>query len=97
MQTSLTAALDVEVGDPEADKGLALLALADSLGLSRGQILALGDNGNDLGMLRLSGLAAAMANATPAVLAAAHYVTDSNEDDGAAKLIEALLARKHSF
>ena len=97
VQTSLTAALDVEVGDPEADKGLALLALADSLGLSRGQILALGDNGNDLGMLRLSGLAAAMANATPAVLAAAHYVTDSNEDDGAAKLIEALLARKHSF
>ena len=94
VRTALTAALDVEVGDPAADKGLALLALADSLGVSRGQILALGDNGNDLGMLREAGLAAAMANATPEVLAAADYVTDSNENDGAAKLIEALLARK---
>ena len=33
-----------------------------------------------------------MGNATADVLAAADYVTDSNESDGAAKVIEALLA-----
>ena len=92
VQTSLTAALDVEVGDPAADKGLAILALARSLGLEREQILAIGDNGNDLGLLRAAGLAVATGNATADVLAAADYVTDSNESDGAAKVIEALLA-----
>ena len=92
VQTSLTAAYDVEVGHPEADKGLAVLELARSLGIAREQILAIGDNGNDLGMLRAAGLSVAMSNATEDVLRIADYVTDSNEDDGAAKVLEAILA-----
>ncbi len=94
VQTSLTAALDVEVGDPAADKGLAVLALARFLGMGREQILAFGDNGNDLGLLRAAGLAVAMGNAAEDVRRAADYVTDSNEDDGAAKVIEALLSAR---
>ena len=91
VRTVLTAARDVEVGSPEADKGLALQELAHRLGIEKRQILAIGDNENDLGMLREAGCAVAMGNATPAVLREADYITDTNENDGAAMVIEALL------
>jgi hydroxymethylpyrimidine pyrophosphatase-like HAD family hydrolase len=46
---------------------------------------------NDLPMLRFAGRAIAVANAHPAVLEVAHEVTASNEDDGVAQMIEALV------
>ena len=90
-RTVLTAATDVEVGSPQADKGLALNALAKALGIPRSQILAIGDNDNDLGMLREAGTAVAMGNATAAVKAMASYTTASNQDDGVAIVIESLI------
>ena len=91
VQTVLTAARDVEVGSPEADKGKALTHLAARLGIRREEIIAFGDNENDLGMFCAAGTAVAMANASETVRQAAHCVTDSNEEDGVAKGIEALL------
>lgn len=91
VQTVLTAETHVEIGSKYADKGLALSVLAEMLGIEKGEILALGDNENDLGMFRAAGLCAAMGNGTESAKAQADFITDSNACDGAAKLIERLL------
>ena len=90
VNTVLTAPTDVEVGSPLADKGQALTALANKLGISRRQILAIGDNDNDLGMLRAAGTAVAMGNATESVKAMADFTAPSNNEDGVASVLEAL-------
>lgn len=91
VQTVLTAITDVEVGSRQADKGLALDDLAQRLCIAKEEILAIGDNENDLGMLRSSGITVAMGNATDSVMEMAMILTDTNEEDGAAKIIEKIL------
>ena len=91
VKTVLTAITDVEVGSPWADKGLALDDLSVTLGIDKEEILAIGDNENDLGMLRSAGIAVAMGNATDSVKQMAQILTDTNEEDGAAKVIEKIL------
>ncbi len=88
VKTILTGAMDIEVGDPGADKGEAMLRLARILGIRPEEILALGDNSNDLEMLRLAGIGVAMGNGTQSAAEAADCVTGSNQEDGAAAAIE---------
>ena len=83
--------LNLEIGHPEADKGLAFLDLARLLGIDRADTLAVGDDGNDLGLLRAAGTAVAMGNATDEVKRACAWVTEDNEHDGAAKAIERII------
>jgi hydroxymethylpyrimidine pyrophosphatase-like HAD family hydrolase len=56
-------------------------------------VVAVGDMPNDVAMLQWAGRAYAVANAHAAVLAVADEVLPSNDDDGVATLINALLAR----
>lgn len=88
VRTVLTADRDVEIGAITADKGIALSELASALHINRDEILAIGDNENDLGMLHAAGTAIAMGNSTPSVKQMADLVTDSNEAEGVAKVIE---------
>ena len=74
------------------DKARAVEAACAALGLSPGQLAAIGDAENDIAMLRLAGIGIAMGNATRAVIAAADRVTGTNAHDGAAQAIDALLA-----
>lgn len=83
--------MDIEVGAPGADKGEAVTELAGMLGISREQILAIGDNTNDLGMLKAAGICAVMGNAPEAVKQMADLTADHNDRDGAAKIIEQFL------
>ena len=83
--------LNMEIGHPEADKGLAFLDLARSLGIDRIDTLAIGDDGNDLGLLRAAGTAVAMGNATDEVKRACAWITADNDHDGAAMVIEKIL------
>lgn len=73
---------------PEATKGRGLAVLAQYLGLTRSQIMGIGDSYNDLEMFNHTGLAVAMANAEAPVRAAAHYVTASNEEGGVALALQ---------
>lgn len=75
---------NLEANAPGVDKGTALLALAARLGLTREQVMACGDSGNDQKMLAAAGLGVAMGNAEPAVRAAADAVTATNQEDGVA-------------
>lgn len=87
----LTGEQYYEITSPEADKSHGLAALAESLGIDRSQIAAIGDGPNDTGMFALAGHSYAMGNAAPVVQAAAAKVTRSNTEDGLAAAIQELL------
>lgn len=72
-------------------KAKALRAVAGELGVARHEVMAIGDNDNDVEMLQWAGIAVAMGNATPAALAVADYVTDHHDADGAANAIHRLI------
>jgi len=76
---------------PDVSKGNALIKLATDLGIKAEEVVAFGDNHNDIGMLRFAGLGIAMGNAHDEVKAAANYVTVSNAEDGVAAAIEELI------
>jgi len=78
----------LEFMHPEATKGHALRALAEKFGISRDEIMALGDSYNDLDMLRFAGMGIAMGNAPAEVKREADYVTGTNNNDGVAEAIE---------
>ena len=80
-----------EILDPSASKANALEWVAGTLGVSPGEIIAFGDNEIDLSMLEYAGFSVAVSNSIPAVIAAADYVTDSNNDDGVANAIHKLV------
>ena len=87
-EVSASNAVGIEVNAKGVDKAVGLLELGRRLGLGPENILACGDSGNDLPMLRAVGAGVAMGNASPEAKAAARFVTDSNDADGAAKAIE---------
>lgn len=74
------------------NKGAGLRAAAEALGLTRSEVMAVGDGHNDLPMLRWAGLSVAMGNGSPEVRAAAGFVTESCERSGLAIALEKLLA-----
>jgi Cof subfamily protein (haloacid dehalogenase superfamily) len=80
---------------PGCSKGAALHSLASIRGLERDQIMAIGDNLNDLEMLEYAGRAVVMANASVEILALAGQrgweITASNDDDGVALAVEEAL------
>ena len=82
---------NIEFNASGADKGRALLALAEYLGIPREKTMAFGDGTNDLSMLTAAGCGVAMGNAHPSVKAAAKLVTADNDSDGVALVIEKLL------
>ena len=88
VKTFFTAPEDVEVVANGADKGIALMGLAAHLGIERANVLAMGDNANDLAMLRAAGVSVAMGNAFEEVKKASMMVTASNEEDGVALILE---------
>jgi Cof subfamily protein (haloacid dehalogenase superfamily) len=69
-------------------KDAALRGLLAEAGIAPRDLLAVGDDLNDLGMLRLAGRGVAMGNAPPAVKDAAHEVTGTNDDLGLAATLE---------
>ena len=80
-----------EVAAWGVNKGYALTRLYRSLGLEAAQCLAFGDAHNDLPMFGCVGTSVAMRNASAEVQRAASQVSASNDEDGVALVIEALL------
>ncbi len=75
---------NIEINAVNAHKGAALARFAEAIGLSAADCIAFGDGLNDLTMIETAGTGVAMANACPEVLAAADFVTLSNDEDGVA-------------
>lgn len=77
----------VELLPMGATKGTALAYVLGHLGISSEQVIAFGDNFNDVDMIRHAGLGVAMANGPEAVQSAADYVTATNDQDGVAQAL----------
>lgn len=79
---------NIEIMPAGVDKGSGIRDMARLLGVPMEQVMALGDEGNDIPMLKAAGYGIAMGNASEEAKAAARYVTDTNENCGFAKAIE---------
>lgn len=82
----------LEVLPHEATKANGLRWLCEYYKLSPNQVVAFGDNYNDLDMLEWAGLGVAMGNAVPEAKAVADLVTADRDKDGVAQVLERLLA-----
>ncbi len=78
----------IELNSTNASKGNALYILCEKLGIQLENVLAIGDNENDISMLQAAGISAAMENAEDDVKQAAKFVAGNNEEDGAAHFLE---------
>ena len=81
----------IEISHRDAGKHSGVRYVAELLGLSSEEIAAFGDGDNDADMLSYVGCGIAMANASPACLAAADHVTLDHRDDGVAHGIYEIL------
>ena len=82
----------LEVSAEGVNKATGLARYAGLLGIERHEVMAFGDNRNDVELLRWAGIGVAVANALPEARAAADEVTLSCADDGVGVRIERLLA-----
>jgi len=82
--------LVADVQPPSRGKGEALRVLEERYGIQSERVVAVGDADNDLPMLEQAGLAVAMENSMPRVLACADRVIGSNNSDTLAELVDEL-------
>ncbi|MGV0743193.1 HAD family hydrolase [Mycolicibacterium sp. XJ870] len=78
----------IEVVPLGISKATGIAQLAGPLGLTDADIVAFGDMPNDVPMLRWARRGVAMGNAHPEAVAAADEVTETNADDGVARVLE---------
>lgn len=78
---------NLEISAVKATKGEGLKCLCSYLGINLNECMALGDQSNDLSMLKLAGISVAMGNAKEEVKNVADWVTTSNDLDGVAMAI----------
>lgn len=85
---------NIELTHLHANKGEALLKLADYLGVDQSSTMACGDMLNDLSMIEAAGIGVAMGNAAPEVKAKADYITEDCDHNGVGKAIAELVLGK---
>ena len=78
-------------------KGDVLTRLAEHLGIEMSRTVAVGDYNNDVSMLRAAAVGVAVSNASEEALAAADYVTVSNEEHAIARIISDIEDGRISF
>lgn len=78
----------LEITSKEASKVVSIRELESFFQVKRDQVLAIGDNHNDMSMIEYAGIGIAMGNAPQIVKEAADYVTNSNDEDGLAIALE---------
>ncbi|MFD1172668.1 Cof-type HAD-IIB family hydrolase [Oceanobacillus picturae] len=83
--------VNLEFNHPDAQKGIALEELAKNMGIEMKDVMTLGDNFNDVSMLKMAGRGVAMGNAVEEIKALCQYTTKSNDEHGVAYAIEEML------
>lgn len=80
-----------EMTSSQTSKGIALKHLCAHLDVELSDVAVIGDNYNDLSMIKIAGIKGAMANAVENVKSIADYIAPSNDEDGAAKFLYHLM------
>src|SRR5688572_23927705 len=83
----------LEVFDPSVNKWEGILHVARKHGIRGEEIVAIGDDVNDIAMIENAGLGVAMGNAKPEVKALAKHVIRRNDEDGLAEFLDELVER----
>jgi Cof subfamily protein (haloacid dehalogenase superfamily) len=78
----------VDVNAAGCSKGTTLARWAESRGLTRDEVMAVGDNLNDIEMLDFAGIAVVMGNATDVLKSRGYQLTGSNDEGGLAMAIK---------
>lgn len=78
----------LELMNLKASKTMAMQLLMEQYGIQQHEVVAIGDNYNDQGMIEFAGMGVAMGNAPDTIKAVANHVTDTNNNDGVAKALE---------
>ena len=79
---------NIEIMDESVSKGSGLKHLCRFLNIDISQVVAIGDNENDISMFEMSGLAIAMKNGDEIAKKHSQIITDTNDQNGVAKAIE---------
>lgn len=82
---------NIEINSAAAHKGAALESLCGLLGVPMEDVLAVGDNGNDVTMLKAAGVSAAMGDGSGDAKAAATIVTAAHDEGGLAEAVSRIL------
>ncbi|MFD3155849.1 Cof-type HAD-IIB family hydrolase [Haloimpatiens sp. FM7330] len=83
-----------EIMSKEVSKGRAVEILAGFYGINKDEIICIGDNENDLSMIEYAGLGVAMKNGSNLVKDNSNYITDTNNNNGVAKVIDKFIFNK---
>lgn len=84
----------IDVINPSCSKGSSLAEWAALRGINREEVLAIGDNHNDLEMLTFAGIPVVMANCVAELKTFGWHETTSNDHDGVAAAIEHFALRE---
>lgn len=87
LNITVSSERNIAILSPQVNKGRALTILYNQMGLSKQEVLAIGDNYNDIDFFNAAGLSVAMGNAPEVVKRAATYVTSTNVKDGVAEAL----------
>ena len=82
----------IEVIAGRCSKGTGVAYVCERLGIEPHEVIAIGDNVNDLEMIEWAGMGVAMENAPLVVRQAADLVAASNDQDGVAKVLESVFS-----
>ena len=84
----------IDVIHPDCSKGAALAEWAAIRGYERGEVMAIGDNHNDLEMLTFAGVPVVMGNGVAELKNNGWYQTGTNDENGVAAAIERFALRE---
>ncbi|MDY6012535.1 sugar-phosphatase [Clostridium sp.] len=84
----------LEFFNKEANKGVGVKLLANHLGIKREEVITVGDEMNDFSMIEYAGLGVAMGNACDKIKEISNFITDTNNNDGVAKVIEGFIIKE---
>lgn len=78
----------LEMLNKRVNKGTAIQAIAEKLGIKPEEVMAVGDHENDIAMIQYAGIGVAMSNGIEKTKAVSDFITKSNLEDGVAYAIE---------
>ncbi len=87
VEISSSTPTNIEVTTLGVNKGLALTELMNYLGISKDEVLAMGDSENDISMLKMAGISVAMGNGRKDVKNMSDYVTATENNNGVAQAL----------
>ena len=94
LEVTLSENTTLEMTAPATNKGTGLERLAAYLQIPMTQTAAIGDNYNDVDMLKAAGFSIAMGNAAAEIRELCDHVTADNDHNGAGQAVRFILQRQ---